>query len=88
MEAQFLCASGVHQDGSGGAIRGLRGVASRDSALGVEGGLEFGEGFERAIGAGAFVGCEDFFGDHRLACLCSRHCGGDGNRDQLFGESA
>ena len=52
-------ALGGHDDGGGGSVGGLRGVAGGDGALGVEDGLEFGERFERGVGAGAFVLLED-----------------------------
>ncbi len=54
-------ALGGHDYGGGGAVGGLGGVAGGDGAVGVEDGLEFGEGFERGVGAGAFVHLEGGF---------------------------
>ena len=44
-----------HDERGGGAIAGLRGIAGGHGAVGVEDGLQFGQGFERGIGARAFV---------------------------------
>ena len=61
LEVELGGAAGVHENGDGGAVGGLRGVASGDSALGTEGGFEFGEGFEGGVSAGTFVGREEGF---------------------------
>src|SRR5690348_10267137 len=47
-----------HHDGGGSAVGHLRTVSGGDDSFGVEGGLEFGERFERSVGARAFVGVE------------------------------
>ncbi len=61
-DAELRGAFGGHDDRGGGAVGGLRRVAGGDGAVGVEDGLEFGEGFERGVGARAFVYLEDGFG--------------------------
>jgi hypothetical protein len=62
-------ALGGHDDRGGGSVGGLRRVAGGDGALGVEDRLELGEGFERGVGAGAFVLAEGFGGGLRLLDL-------------------
>jgi hypothetical protein len=83
-----LSAGGIHEDGCGGSVGGLRGVAGGDCALRVEDGLELGEGGGRGVGARAFVG-----GEHRFSVTTgfpafSRDSAGDRDRDQLVGEAA
>ena len=70
--AELARAAGFHEDGGGGAVGGLRGVAGGDGALRVEGGLELGEGLGGGVGAGAFVGGEDRFLDAGLAGVSLR----------------
>ena len=48
----------VENQGGGGGIAGLRGVARRNRAVGVEYRLELGQSLEVGIGAGTFVARE------------------------------
>ena len=59
VKAEFAGAAGIHENGGGGAVGGLRGVAGGDGSLRVEGGLELGQRFGGGVGARAFVGGED-----------------------------
>ena len=52
-KAQFMGVVGCHKNSGGCAVGDLRGVAGGDGSLGVEGGFELGQSFERGIGARA-----------------------------------
>ena len=88
LNAELARAAVFHQDGGGGSVRGLRGVAGSDGSLRVKDGLERGEGGSRSVGARAFVGGEFFFLNVRLFRRDVRSCSRDFDRNELFGEAA
>ena len=67
LEAKFTRFLVRHDERGGGAIAGLRGIARRHRARGVEDRLQFRQSFERSIGARAFILIEDGFGVDGLA---------------------
>jgi hypothetical protein len=88
VNAQFMGTGGFHQNCGSGAVGGLRGVAGGDGSLCVEGGFEFGQGFERGVGARTFVGGKDGFGNSGLACIRAGNGRGDGYWNKFIGKTA
>ena len=69
LQAEFSRFGRGHHERRRGAIAGLRGIARRHRAVRMKDGLQFGQRFERGIGARAFVFIEDRFGVDRLRAV-------------------